>query len=110
MVDDVLQVRLLDLALEQLLFTATAKAGLWPAAGVHDHLDQVPIGRYSAQLFSDLGRQRGEQCVEVFGLGHGVAVTSAGSATRTIVSLSNRETVATASKPCSSRRRSVGDS
>src|SRR4029453_857040 len=96
--------------LEQLLLAAAAKPRLGPATGVHDHLDQVAVGRNLAQLLGNLRRQRRKKRIEVLRLGHEMAVTSAGSATRTIVSLSSRETVATASKPCSSSRRSSGDS
>ena len=83
----------------------------------------------------DLRRERRDECIEVACVlrgrhflcrvtlvrlarlrwrdrsrGHQSAGTMAGSATRTRASLSNSDTVATGSRPCSARRRSSGDS
>jgi hypothetical protein len=127
-VHDVLDVTVDDLALEQDLLPAAPEARLRTAAQVHDHLDEIPIGGQLLDGGDDLGRERGEECVEVVGhlptldAGHGfsfparrgrhhrTAGTMTGSATRTSVSFMSSVTVAMRSNPASSSRPSTGAS
>ena len=66
-VDDVLQVGLDDLALEEHGLAAAAEASLRAPAEVHHDLDQVALRRQGLQGGDELGRQGGEQSVEVVG-------------------------------------------
>ena len=120
LVDHVGDVRLVDLAVEQ-GHLAVREAGLRPAAEVHHDLDEVAPLRQGMDRRDDLGRQGGEEDVEVVDqfagapVGHGrspqrTAGTMAGSATRTSVSFIRSVTVAIVLNPSSSSRCSSGDS
>ena len=124
-VDHVADVLGRDLAVQQDLLAAAAEARLRAAAQVHDHLDDIRHLRQGPHALADSRRERHEQRLQVVagggadGSGHGAspgwrghqtAGTSDGSATRTSASLMSRETEAMVSSPCSSKRRSTGDS
>jgi len=120
LVDHAGDVRLGDLAVEQ-GHLAVREAGLGPAAQVHDHLDEGGPLRQGMDRRDDLGRQRGQEGVEVVdrfaeaAVGHvrspqRTAGTRAGSATRTSVSFIRSVTVAIVLNPSSSSRCSSGDS